>query len=202
MGRVKWSKGKTAWFIICLNIQEACYILYRYSKWVHSTLWSVQELNRLCVRRPIWHSMATWTTPPTCKTLITWRSSLKLSGKIDQRPLKVKLMSGHKAIWRSCSGGCEQPVGLQTFFFVSRVFQRVNDLPPTGELDEATLDMMRKPRCGLEDPFNKKHHKYRVMGESSATKRTFFVFCVSVVGLFTSYKNSPSKSGDTVSEQL
>lgn len=54
--------------------------------------------------------------------------------------------------------------------FVSRVFQRVNDLPATGELDEATLDVMRQPRCGMEDPFNKKYHKYRVMGESSITK--------------------------------
>lgn len=51
-----------------------------------------------------------------------------------------------------------------------RVFQRVNDLPPTGEIDEDTLDVMRKPRCGLEDPFNKKFHKYRVMGESIIQK--------------------------------
>lgn len=50
--------------------------------------------------------------------------------------------------------------------FVVRVFQGVNDLPPTGELDEATLEVMRQPRCGLEDPFNTKFHKYRVMGES------------------------------------
>uniref|UniRef100_A0A668AU38 Matrix metallopeptidase 19 n=1 Tax=Myripristis murdjan TaxID=586833 RepID=A0A668AU38_9TELE len=46
-----------------------------------------------------------------------------------------------------------------------RVFQRVNDLPVTGEIDEATLTMMRQPRCGLEDPFNKKHNKYRLLGE-------------------------------------
>lgn len=61
-------------------------------------------------------------------------------------------------------------MGLQTSVFVSRVFQRVNDLPPTGELDEATLEVMRKPRCGMEDPFNKKHHRYRVMGEFGITK--------------------------------
>lgn len=42
----------------------------------------------------------------------------------------------------------------------------MNELPPTGELDEATLGVMRQPRCGLEDPFNKKLHKYKVMGES------------------------------------
>uniref|UniRef100_A0A3B5MMT6 Peptidase metallopeptidase domain-containing protein n=1 Tax=Xiphophorus couchianus TaxID=32473 RepID=A0A3B5MMT6_9TELE len=46
-----------------------------------------------------------------------------------------------------------------------RVFQGVNELPPTGELDEATLGVMRQPRCGLEDPFNKKLHKYKVMGD-------------------------------------
>lgn len=40
----------------------------------------------------------------------------------------------------------------------------MNDLPPSGEPDEATLQVMRQPRCGLEDPFNKKHLKYRVLG--------------------------------------
>lgn len=58
-------------------------------------------------------------------------------------------------------------ITLQIFDFLVfiSVFQRVNDLPPTGELDEATLEVMNQPRCGLEDPFNKKFHKYRVMGE-------------------------------------
>lgn len=52
-----------------------------------------------------------------------------------------------------------------------RVFQKVNDLAPTGEPDEATLQVMRQPRCGLEDPFNKKYLKYRVMGERSRRRR-------------------------------
>lgn len=52
-----------------------------------------------------------------------------------------------------------------------RVFQKVNDLPPTGEPDEATLEVMRQPRCGLKDPFNKKYLKYRVMGERSDRRR-------------------------------
>lgn len=41
----------------------------------------------------------------------------------------------------------------------------MNDLLPSGELDEATLEAMRRPRCGLKDPFNSKHHRYRVIGE-------------------------------------
>ncbi|XP_034441649.1 matrix metalloproteinase-19 [Hippoglossus hippoglossus] len=58
----------------------------------------------------------------------------------------------------------EDPGYLEDIISALRVLQRVNELPSTGELDEATLDLMRQPRCGLEDPFNKRFHKYRLMG--------------------------------------
>ncbi|KAG5838137.1 hypothetical protein ANANG_G00220590 [Anguilla anguilla] len=45
-----------------------------------------------------------------------------------------------------------------------RVFQKVTDLLVTGKVDEATMAVMRQPRCGVEDPFNQKALKYRVMG--------------------------------------
>ncbi|XP_029012644.1 matrix metalloproteinase-19-like [Betta splendens] len=45
-----------------------------------------------------------------------------------------------------------------------RVFQRVTNLKISGRLDAATLAMMSKPRCGVEDDFNNKSLKYRVMG--------------------------------------
>ncbi|KAG7472029.1 hypothetical protein MATL_G00104250 [Megalops atlanticus] len=45
-----------------------------------------------------------------------------------------------------------------------RIFQKVTDLPVTGKIDEATLVKMRQPRCGIEDPFNQKSLKYRLMG--------------------------------------
>ncbi|XP_041808108.1 matrix metalloproteinase-19 [Chelmon rostratus] len=57
-----------------------------------------------------------------------------------------------------------------------RVFQRVNDLPSTGELDEATLDVMRQPRCGMEDPFNKKFQKFRVMGRWRKKHLTYRIY--------------------------
>lgn len=40
----------------------------------------------------------------------------------------------------------------------------MTDLQETGELDSATLEMMEKPRCGLQDSFSSKTLQYRVMG--------------------------------------
>ncbi|XP_076022355.1 matrix metalloproteinase-19-like [Genypterus blacodes] len=45
-----------------------------------------------------------------------------------------------------------------------RIFQRTTDLPVSGKLDTATLAMMQRPRCGLEEPVNNKSLRYRVMG--------------------------------------
>ncbi|XP_022618831.1 matrix metalloproteinase-19-like [Seriola dumerili] len=46
----------------------------------------------------------------------------------------------------------------------TRIFQKVTNLQISGKLDSATLAMMNKPRCGLQDSFNNKSLKYRVMG--------------------------------------
>ncbi|KAK0146009.1 Matrix metalloproteinase-19 [Merluccius polli] len=56
------------------------------------------------------------------------------------------------------------------------VFQRVSDLPVTGEVDAATLDAMRSPRCGNEDPFNKNTLKYRVMGRWGKKSLTYRIY--------------------------
>ncbi|XP_041802521.1 matrix metalloproteinase-19-like [Chelmon rostratus] len=45
-----------------------------------------------------------------------------------------------------------------------RIFQKATDLQISGKVDSATLTMMNKPRCGLEDSFNNRSLKYRVMG--------------------------------------
>lgn len=63
---------------------------------------------------------------------------------------------------------------LRWICLISRVFQRVNDLPSTGELDEATLAVMRQPRCGMEDTFNKKSHKFSVMSESGQSSASSY----------------------------
>uniref|UniRef100_A0A096M6U4 Matrix metallopeptidase 19 n=1 Tax=Poecilia formosa TaxID=48698 RepID=A0A096M6U4_POEFO len=45
-----------------------------------------------------------------------------------------------------------------------RIFQKVSNLQVSGNLDSSTLEMMRQPRCGLEDSFTNNSLKYRIMG--------------------------------------
>ncbi|KAF7659775.1 hypothetical protein LDENG_00293280 [Lucifuga dentata] len=70
----------------------------------------------------------------------------------------------------------QDPSYLEEVIEALRVFQTVNDLPPTGEIDEATLNVMRQPRCGMEDPFNKKYYKYRVMGRWRKRSLTYRIY--------------------------
>lgn len=64
------------------------------------------------------------------------------------------------------------PSHLEDIVEALRVFQRVSDLPITGEVDGDTLDVMRTPRCGNEDPFNKKTFNYRILGSSRWRKKS------------------------------
>ncbi|XP_023131431.3 matrix metalloproteinase-19-like [Amphiprion ocellaris] len=57
----------------------------------------------------------------------------------------------------------QNPSPEQTAEAIS-IFQKVMNLQISGKLNSATLEMMNKPRCGLEDSFNQKSLKYRVMG--------------------------------------
>uniref|UniRef100_A0A8C5C4E9 Peptidase metallopeptidase domain-containing protein n=1 Tax=Gadus morhua TaxID=8049 RepID=A0A8C5C4E9_GADMO len=57
-----------------------------------------------------------------------------------------------------------------------RVFQRVSDVPITGEVDPATLEAMRAPRCGNEDPFNKKTLKYRILSRWRKKSLTYRLY--------------------------
>lgn len=45
-----------------------------------------------------------------------------------------------------------------------RIFQKATNLKISGKVDSATLAMMNKPRCGVEDSFTGRSLKYRVLG--------------------------------------
>lgn len=57
-----------------------------------------------------------------------------------------------------------------------RSFQLASELPPTGLLDAATLEKMRQPRCGVEDPFNQKTLKYLLLGHWRRKNLTYRIY--------------------------
>uniref|UniRef100_A0A3P8Z9P3 Peptidase metallopeptidase domain-containing protein n=1 Tax=Esox lucius TaxID=8010 RepID=A0A3P8Z9P3_ESOLU len=52
-----------------------------------------------------------------------------------------------------------------------KIFQKATNLTVSGTLNEATMSMMKQPRCGIQDSFSDKSLKYRVLGSIWRKKR-------------------------------
>ncbi|XP_060544808.1 LOW QUALITY PROTEIN: matrix metalloproteinase-19 [Pantherophis guttatus] len=60
-----------------------------------------------------------------------------------------------------------------------RAFQLASGLPTTGQVDMATLSQMRQPRCGVDDPFNERTLKYRLLGRWHKKHLTYRIYSYS-----------------------
>lgn len=70
--------------------------------------------------------------------------------------------------------------GNHDFTTAVRHFQHFMNLPVTGDVDRATLNMMRKPRCGVPDvedgTFNTRKRRFSVFGSKwSKTHLTYYL---------------------------
>ncbi|KAM7405146.1 hypothetical protein PAMP_012430 [Pampus punctatissimus] len=93
--------------------------------------------------------------------LFTTASSIALSREDFTEAVMYLRKYGYLHIPLDSKGQNYQPEEIAEAL---RIFQKAANLQISGKLDSATLAMMNKPRCGLEDPFNDKSLKYRVMG--------------------------------------
>ncbi|XP_067385981.1 matrix metalloproteinase-19 [Emydura macquarii macquarii] len=80
-------------------------------------------------------------------------------------------------------GYLQKPLERPTAEFTSaeiaeatRSFQLASALPATGLVDDATLEQMRQPRCGVEDPFNQKTLKYLLLGRWQRRDLTYRLY--------------------------
>lgn len=73
-----------------------------------------------------------------------------------------------------------------------RHFQRATNLRMSGTLDSATLSMMDRPRCGLQDSFSERSLRYKVMGEVDSYSYWWWELTyLKRYGVFTYWVNVP-----------
>ncbi|XP_018542887.1 matrix metalloproteinase-19 [Lates calcarifer] len=93
--------------------------------------------------------------------LMTTASSIALSRDEFTEAVEYLRKYGYLHISLDSKGQNHAPEAIAE---ATRIFQKVTNLQVSGELDLATLAMMNRPRCGVQDSFNNKSLQYRVMG--------------------------------------
>ncbi|KAM4636956.1 matrix metalloproteinase-21 [Discoglossus pictus] len=98
-----------------------------------------------------------WTEP------VIWDSS---STRDNEPPKDFSLMQEGIINSREGIGNPIEPTKTPAFIDALKKFQKLNNLPTTGILDDATINAMNKPRCGVPDNQIKKNNLEKHMEEA------------------------------------
>ncbi|PFX29686.1 Matrix metalloproteinase-19 [Stylophora pistillata] len=88
----------------------------------------------------------------------------------DEQTIALKFLGHYGYISSARSGNHDVATAI-------RGFQKFYGLPASGKLDEATISLMKKPRCGMADPVEdgKRVRRYTINGEWKKKHLTYFV---------------------------
>ncbi|GBM71020.1 hypothetical protein AVEN_56660-1 [Araneus ventricosus] len=121
-----------------------------------------------------------WAGIAFCFTLISFSTILKVDcAPLPQDKLPSKEMEKFMKQYGYIESGPDDADALYTeegFKKAIQQMQKFGGLPQTGELDEATLNLTKTPRCGVPDVIEHRRSKRYVIGSGAWKKRNITYF--------------------------